>query len=83
MSVDISDSIKCPSCKTAGINNFNMIINITTEQPLKYFKQMPASIELSPDTSANPAWIDWKGVSSSIICRECNYSSTDPKDFSI
>jgi hypothetical protein len=71
----------CPNCLTSGIDNLNMIITLTTEQPLKYFHSLPSSISLSPKTSHNSSWVNWDSPHASIICRNCGYSSTDPDDF--
>lgn len=79
--IDIPYNATCPKCKTKGIDNFNMIINITTEQPLKYFKKMPGRISLNPRTSLNSSWVCYDGQSATIICRNCHYSSTDYEKF--
>lgn len=74
--------ITCPHCKVEGVENFNMIISIRTEQPLSYFRSLPKKIELSPKTSGNSSWVDWYSKDNIIVCQKCRYSSFDSKDFS-
>jgi len=66
---------KCPRCHTVGIDNLNMIISMITEQPLRYYRKLPKTIEISPDTSHNSAWINWDSEHANVICRNCGYCS--------
>lgn len=79
--VDIPLNPYCPNCQTEGLDNLNMIINITTEQPLSFFKKMPTNISLNRKDAHNSAWINWDSKASSIICKSCGYSSSDPNLF--
>lgn len=72
-------SPKCPKCEKEGIENLNMIISITTEQPLVFYRQLPTRISLRLKTSHNSAWVNWDKMT--IICKSCGYSNTDDSAF--
>lgn len=68
----------CPNCKTEGLGNLNMIISITTEQPLKYYRRLPSRIGLRLRTSHNSSMVNWDNPRlNSIICRNCGFSGKD------
>jgi uncharacterized protein YbaR (Trm112 family) len=77
--IDIPNAPCCPSCKTKGIDNLNMIFTIITEQPLAYFKKIPTRISLNKKTSLNSSQVNWE--KGRIICRKCGFSSKNPDDF--
>lgn len=70
---------KCPHCEAEGIENLNMIISITTEQPLAFYRHLPTRISLRLRTSHNGSMVNWDKMT--IMCRACGYSNKDADAF--
>jgi len=61
---------KCPNCGSEP----NMIIEILTEQPSKFYRRLPNKISITPKKSLNSAMVNWNIDNISWICPDCRTS---------